>query len=568
MKQLTYFFFIFLFGLTVSAQNFHLHIDGNNNKEKKTIDSIGYTLKHKDAKSVQNEVNTISQRLSQLGYLENSILTLDKINDSTYNTRITIGKQIKSVHVYIGTNAELKSFIVQNQSQDSLFIDFTEIETFLSQTLQKAEQKGFALTELKLDKINQKNQILYASLNFNLGNTRTINEIVANYNNPNSKKQELPQGHLKQLNKKYQKQTFNKNTIEKIYRDFEKFRFVSQIKYPETLLLKDSTKIYVYLEQRKSNNFDGYIGFNTDDNGKLLLNGYLDLTLENTIKAGEQFSLYWKSDGNNQKTFRTNLELPYVFKTNFGLKAQINIFKQDSIFQNTKTALDLGYLINYNSRVYVGYQSTESSDIQNSNSNSIQDYNNSYLTTNFEYIDLDHETALFPEKTKISIKTGIGKRSNNNSIENTESIQQFYIDLKASYTFEFNKRNYLDINSQNYYLSSSSYLINELYRFGGSNSLRGFAENSFQAQYVSTILTEYRYIASSNLYIHSIFDYSIFKDPFSPELKTEKLTGIGLGIGLQTKNGLLKLTFANGIEKNQKTDFYNTIVSLNYNIKF
>jgi hypothetical protein len=552
----------------LSAQNFHLHIDGNTNKENKIIDSIGYISIHKNANSVLNEVNIISRKLSQIGFLENNILTFDKKNDSTYTSQLTIGKQIKSIHIYIGTNSELKKLIIPKQSQDSIFIDFTEVENFFSQTLQKAEQKGFALTELKLDNIKQKNQILYSSLNFNLGKPRTINTIVANYSSSNTKKEELPKGHLKQINKKYQNRTFNKNTIQKIYRDFENFRFVSQIKYPEILLLKDTTKIYVYLEKRKSNNFDGYIGFNTDDNSKLILNGYLDLTLENTIKAGEQFSLYWKSDGNNQKTFRTNLELPYIFNTNFGIKAQINIFKQDSIFQNTKTALDLGYLINYNSRVYLGYQSTESSDIQNSNSNSIQDFNNSYLTTNLEYIDLDYETPLFPEKTKISIKTGIGKRINNNSIESTESIKQFYIDLKVSYTFEFNKKNYLNLNSQNFYLSSSSYLINELYRFGGTYSLRGFAENSFQAQYVSTILTEYRYIATSNLYLHSIFDYSIFKDPFSPEKRTEKLTGIGLGIGLQTKNGLLKISLANGIEAGKKTDFNNTIISLNYNIRF
>ncbi|WP_366184919.1 hypothetical protein [Flavobacterium ovatum] len=550
----------------MSAQNFYLHIDGNTNTESKIIDSLGYSSIHKGAKSIQNEVNRISQKLSQLGFLENNIHSLDKKNDSTYTSLLIIGKQIKSVHIYIGENSELNRFISQNQ--DSIFIPFPDVENFLNQTLQKAEQKGFALSELKLDNIKQKDQILFATLNFSLGNPRTINTIVVNYSNSNTIKEALPKGHLKQLNKKYQKQTFNKNTIQKIYRDFEKFRFVSQVKYPETLLLKDTTKIYVYLERRQSNNFDGYIGFNTDSNSKLILNGYLDLTLENTIKAGEQFSLYWKSDGNNQKTFRTNLELPYIFNTNFGIKAQINIFKQDSIFQNTKTALDLGYLINYNTRVYLGYQSTESSDIQNSNSNSIQDFNNSYLTANLEYIDLDYETSLFPEKTKISIKTGIGKRTSNILIEDTESIKQFYIDIKASYTFEFNKRNYFNINSQNFYLSSSHYLINELYRFGGTKSLRGFAENSFQAQYINTILTEYRYIVSSNLYVHSIFDYSIFKDPFSPEKRTENLSGIGLGIGLLTKNGLLKITLANGIEKNQKTDFYSTIISLNYNIQF
>ena len=92
----------------------------------------------------------------------------------------------------------------------------------------------------------------------------------------------------------------------------------------------------------------------------LVFNGYLDLTLENTLRAGEQFSLYWKSDGNNQKTFKTSIDLPYIFKSPIGLKAQLYIFKQDSIYQNTKTSIDLGYFMDYNTRIYLGYQSTES----------------------------------------------------------------------------------------------------------------------------------------------------------------------------------------------------------------
>jgi len=54
-------------------------------------------------------------------------------------------------------------------------------------------------------------------------------------------------------------------------------------------------------------------------------------------------ALFWKSDGKDQKTFNASLEIPYIFKSPLGIKSQLNIFKQDSTFQNTKTAIDLGY---------------------------------------------------------------------------------------------------------------------------------------------------------------------------------------------------------------------------------
>ncbi|MGA9637948.1 hypothetical protein [Flavobacterium sp.] len=533
--------------------------------EKRIIDSLGYEPKHSNAKSVKDEVNSISEKLSQIGYIENEIIDLKKKNDTTYIGSFSIGKQIKSIHLYINENSTLSSFVTLTK-KDSLIIPYVEVESFLSQTLKKAEQKGYALTKLQLVNIRNTGNKIYAELDFTSDKVRIINSIVAKYAIEN-KTPVLPKGHLKQLNTKYKKQIFNKNTVQKIYTDIQKFRFINQIKYPETLLLKDSTKVYVYIEKRRSNNFDGFIGFNTNDNNKVVFNGYLDLTLENTLKAGEQLSLYWKSTGNDQTTFRTNLEIPYIFNTNIGIKAQINIFKQDSIFQNTKTSFDVGYLINYNTRIYFGYQSTESSDIQNTNSSSIQDYDNSFLTSNIEYSKYDYDIPLFPDKSKVSLTTGFGKRNNNTALT-TESNNQYYIDLKASHTIEINKKNFFNILTQNFYLKSDNYLINELYRFGGINSIRGFSENSLQAQYMSSIMTEYRFIASPNLYLHSIFDYCIYKDPFSIPNKTENLTGIGIGIGLQTKNGLLKIAFANGIDKNQKTEFNNTIISINFNIKF
>jgi hypothetical protein len=92
-------------------------------------------------------------------------------------------------------------------------------------------------------------------------------------------------------------------------------------------------------------------------------NGYLDLTLENSLHVGEQFSLYWKTDGNKQRTFKTALNA-LSFQNSIGIKAQLNIFKQDSTFQNTKTEIDISYFISYNTRIYIGYQSTVSSDIK------------------------------------------------------------------------------------------------------------------------------------------------------------------------------------------------------------
>lgn len=566
MRQL-FNIFIFIVGLSCKAQNFYLKINGNNLIENKTIDSLNYVTQHQNIKSLFNEVNNTSQKLTKKGFLDNTILSTNKINDSTYISIISIKNRTKNIHIYIGRNNPF--FNSSESKNDTLVLAYENTEKYLNQKIIDAEKQGFALSKIKLENIQRKNLIIYADLSFKSEKKRTVNSIIMNYTNTNNTNF-FPKGHLKQLNKKYINRTFNQNTVKELYEDINSFEFITQTKYPEILFTNDSTKVYAYIEKRKANTFDGYIGFSNDENKKLNLNGYLDITLQNILNSGEQFSLYWKSDGNQQKTFNTKLEIPYIFKTSLGIKAQLNIFKQDSTFQNTKTAIDLGYYINYNSKIYLGYQSTESSDIQNTNNSTISDFNNSYFTSTLEYKKNDNSNDLSPRKAYLNLTAGYGKRTTNDNPETAESSKQFYININGSYNFELNKRNYININSQNFYLNSKNYISNELFRFGGVNSIRGFLENSLQSNFNSLILTEYRYFASKNLYINSIIDYGLYQDLTSTfeKNKIKKLIGIGIGTGIQTKNGLLKITLTNGAQNTDELQLYNTIINICYNVKF
>ncbi|WP_291285084.1 hypothetical protein [Flavobacterium sp.] len=557
----------FIASISFYAQDLHLQIKGSNPTETQIIDSLSYSGNHANLKSLFEEVKNISEKLSKNGYLDHQIMEMKKINDSTFTSIISLKNKTKEVHIYIGANHSF--FDDAKIKNDTLIIPYRELESYLNQKTLEAEKAGFALNKIKLEDLQKKNSIIYASLNFKSEKKRTVNSIILTQTD-NSKRDYFPKGHLKQLNKKYLNKTFNQETIKQLYNDINAFEFITQTKYPEILFTNDATKVYAYIEKRRANTFDGYIGFSNDENKKTTLNGYLDLSLLNTLHAGEQFSLYWKSDGNQQKTFNTKIEIPYIFQSPLGIKAQLNIFKQDSTFQNTKTAIDLGYFLNYNSRLYLGYQSTESSDIQNTNNSTISDYKNSYVTSTLEYKKTDYLNTLFPKKAALNFIVGYGKRNTNNSPQTVTSSKQFYTNLNLSYNFELNKKNFIFLNPQVFYLKSQNYITNELFRFGGTNSIRGFAENSLQANFASMLLTEYRYKVSNNLYINSIIDFAIYQDLTNGQNlnKLQKLSGVGIGTTIQTTSGLLRINLSNGGESLQEIKFFNTIVSINYNVKF
>lgn len=566
LKQLTH-ILLFLFTSSCFAQSFYLNINGIDKKQNQTIDSIPYAKKHSNLKSLYNEIELVSKELTKQGYTDSKKLETNKINDSTFTSIIDLKSKIKEVHIYIGIN----SFLYDSKKtvKDSIFIPYSELENFLNQEISNSEKAGFAFTKIKLENIKKKNSIIYADLNFDSEKKRTLNSIIINYTNLNSRDY-FPKGALKQLKKKYINRTFNQEIIKKIHTDINSFEFISQTKYPEVLFTKDSTKVYAYIEKRKANTFDGYIGFSNDENKKLVLNGYLDISLINTLRAGEKFSLYWKSDGNQQKTFNTKLEIPYLFKSPIGIKAQLNIFKQDSTFQNTKTDINLGYYLKYNSKLYIGYQSTESSDIQNTNNSTISDFNNSFTTVTFDFQKTDFQNPIFINKAFINTALGFGKRTTNNNPQTAGISNQLFANINFKYNFELNPKNFININSQNYILKSQNYISNELFRFGGMNSIRGFLENSLQANYTSIILTEYRYLLSQSFYINSIIDYALYQDLTSNSNKNQlkKLIGIGIGTTIQTTSGILKINLTNGGEKTSDLQLYNTIINICYNVKF
>ena len=555
MKRTLLLFLFILISYSTSAQNSYLKISGASEFENKTIDSIGYSKKHINAKTVFEEVQLVSDKLIKEGYINTELLKNSKINDSTFLFQIQLGNRTDFIHIYIGRNSSLKSLANIESKSDTLIMKIDEIESFLNQTLGKLETNGYSLSKLKLVNFKKIKNSLFAELVLETGNHRQLNDIVINGYD------KFPQGHKKEIVRIHKNKTFNQENLKKIYSDFEKFRFVNQTKYPEILFTKDTTKVYVYLEKSKPNKFDGYIGFSNDNNSKLAFNGYLDLLLANVMNAGEEFSLYWKSDSGNQKTFNLGIEVPYIFKSPFSIKASLNIFKQDSIFQNTRTAIDLGYFFNYNSRIYLGYQSVESSDIQNINNTIISDYKNSFATTNYEFIDYQNSNFLFPEKSKISAKMGFGSRNSN-----LNSNKQLFATIDLSHSLFLNEKNCVNIKSWNYYLQSDKYIINELYRFGGINSIRGFNENSLQANMFSSVLTEYRYVLAPSIYVHSIMDYGYYKDTVNS--KSGTLLGLGFGFGLLTKNGLFKIVYANGSTKDQTIKLSNSIVHISFKSNF
>lgn len=548
-----------LFSASLFSQHLVLNIIGTSDEDTKIIDSFNPQKEFKDYQSLKKEVDFISSKLQKSGYLESELLSIYKENDSTHVAQFNLNSKYETILITYGTFFTPKTLqLVSNTINDDTFkVPFDELEETLTYLNTQLSNDGDPFSLLQLKNISKMNgNTLTAQLEVVSSTVRTIDDIII------KGYEKFPKSYLKRFLKLKTKTTFNLNSVKEKTTLLNDLQFASQIREPEVLFTKDSTTLYIYVEKTKTNAFDGFLGFGTnEDSNKLEFDGYLNLNLVNNLNYGESLKLYYKSDESEQKTFEVNAKLPYLFRSPIGVDLALNIFKKDSSFVTATQTVKLFYQINSKNQVSIGTSSTTSSNLLDAETTTITDYSSNYYSLNFTHNNPQIYDILFPTNFLFNLSGGIGNRETL-----LESQQQKKLELDTYKIFNFNPYNsiYLRLNSA--YLESNDYLENELFRFGGINSIRGFEENTLIANLYTVFNTEYRYRVNNSLYVHTVFDAAYFENQFNTT--KGKLLGFGFGFGLLTKSGLFKLNYSSGKTEDQKFKLSNSKLHISLSAVF
>ncbi len=554
-------FLIIYYSSYIDAQNLSLKIKGQDSVQTKTIDSIGYKTKFTDYKSLKLEIDILYTRLQNIGYIEVILKSIEKENDSVYLAQFNLNKKYNTLYIYYNNNIISESIIkpISNEiTPDYFTIYIKDSETVLNYLSSKVIENGLPFASLNLNNIRPKNTSnLQADLTIKSNKKRTLDGIVV------KGYEKFPKSFIKHYLKIKKGTVFNLNDIKEKSRALDALRFANQAKSPEVLFTKDSTSVYLYLEKSKSNTFDGFLGFGTNETtNRLEFDGFLDLNLTNNLNYGESIDLTYKSDENDQVTFEARVNLPYLFNSPIGTELSLNIFRRDSIFSTTSQSASIFYQVNANQKVYAGVDAINSTNLLDINTDqNLQDFSTVNYNVRYEYIKPQFNNLLFPINFLFDIKGGFGARE----FEDISENQSIY-SLNSFKIFNLNSKNSFYIRANAGAIVSDNFLTNELLRFGGINSIRGFEENSILASLYGVANTEYRYQLNPRIYIHSIIDLAYFEDDIT-DIK-EKLFGFGFGFGLITKAGLLRFNYANGRRDNQNFRLSDSKIHLSLNARF
>lgn len=532
---------------------------GSTPNETAIIDSLSYTQDFADLNSLKSAISEVTTQLIDLGYIDTRLASLEE-NDSLYIGIMELQDQYKYINLHVPTNSQLRNFIKQtgtNVKKDSIKIETAFAKAFLEKLTNIASNSGNPFATFQLSNITKaENKSLTAQLLFTSQSTRTVDQIIL------KGYEKFPETFLKRYANIKTGVLFNQEKLLDQNNKLNALSFAKSTKEPEVLFRQDSTTVYFYLEQTTSNRFDGFLGFATDETtNNLRLDGYIDLQLNNNLNYGETLLLNYKSDGQDQSQLNASITLPYLFKSPLGLEAKLALFRKDSTFSTTSQEATLFYKLSPRITAGIGYIAARSENLQDATaeSNTTLDYTSNKFLISGGYVQTQDD-YFFPTKATFSINGSLGNRR-------TDQIErQIGLQLDASVIITLNKKNLLFVRNTTQSLWSDDFVTNELYRFGGITSIRGFEENSIFANFLTTLNTEYRYVFNQSLYVHSVIDLGYFENRINTQ--TLGLFSIGVGSGIRTKAGVLKIIIANGKNEKQNFDFNNTKLHFQLAIRF
>ena len=553
---------IFVFAL-ISAQTFSqelsLEIYSQNSDENRLLSTVEFNKNFSDFEELKNELNFVLEKLKKIGFIKAEINQIHQIKNTKYEAEFSLKNQIKNIYVFGMDSIALKDYqnYTKIDNKKTLILPIEKVENFFKKLNEFLSNKGFPFNSAKLTNIERlENDNLMAEIEINFEKERKINKIVVKgYEN-------FPQSYLKYLTKYKIGEKFNLDEIQQNSELLNQLRFVKQIKKPEILFTEDSTSIYLYLEKQKRNNFDGFIGFSSDESdNNVQFQGYLDFELVNNFNFGEEIQFLYKSEKNADRILKANVDLPYIFKSPVGANLGLILTKKDSSFVTNEQFVSFFYKNSRNHKFSLGIRSIQSDEQLEIPNADFQDYETFFSDFIYEYSQYNQDNLLFPIKENYLFKISQGKRTSNDQQNN-----QLFINMDLTKIFDFGLKNSIYLNFKSEILDSETYFSNELSRFGGANSIRGFDENSFFSNKYFLLITEYRLKLNNTIYINSIFDVGNYENKLINAYNN--IYGVGMGVGLLTKGGIFSLSYALGSDMKQTLDTKNAKIHIKYSSFF
>ncbi|MEM6812794.1 MAG: hypothetical protein AAF600_00195 [Bacteroidota bacterium] len=329
--------------------------------------------------------------------------------------------------------------------------------------------------------------------------------------------------------------------------------FLTLHKSADVSFSRGKAKIYLDLEEKYTNTFEGVVGLQQKENGATSLVGSLNLSIQNLFRSGHEFDFYWESFAESSQQLNLFYKHAFLFDAKISPSFSFSLLKQDSTFLTRTVGIGLNTYISPQISLLVEYEGTNgsliSSSIEEIENKGLADYQQDFyriaLSRGFFTFLNEHEKG---RAWDISVGAGIKDVTRNvglpDSFYDTVDLKTNFIrvDAQLAYQLKIGKRLSIFHDIRLGLLKNDEILTNELYRMGGFNTLRGFDEKKIFAQHYGLNRIEIRSFFENRSFVYVFYDQLVFN---RSQLKKAPF-GIGSGMVLETLAGQFSFALASG----------------------
>lgn len=331
----------------------------------------------------------------------------------------------------------------------------------------------------------------------------------------------------------------------------------------EVLFRKGKAELFVYITKERSSTADGYIGFQQDQiTNRLVLNGYVNLQLYNSLHRAEIIDMNWKSNPDKTQNLKAQLAYPFLFNTPLGIGGQLDLRKQDSTFLRTDITLNLSYYHPF-VKFSIFNQLESSSTLRESAPTTFRNYRKNTIggSAHFRPPVINALPWYHPD---LFLMGGFYSYRDDTIDDNKQKIANSKYQLRYKHSIDFLRFFHLNNTVQFQGLTSNIALSNnELIYFGGLRSVRGFYELELSGKDIWMFLNEIEFRPVELISIFLLYDRSAYQnDGF------HFTNSYGLGFGLNGKTNSLEIIVANGVLDNNPFLLSNTKIHLGFRSSF
>lgn len=530
-----------------------------------TLDDIAVVQKDFDKSScdtlkLKSQLDRSINSLFSQGYLLASY-SLEKHDSGSYNINIFSGPKYKWASLSAGNVPEVVltkiGFREKFYANNPFRID--ELNRLFKRLIKNGEQEGFPFVSVKLDSVKILNSQISAVLKLDRGVRITYDsiKIKSDFNIKPSWLASylgIEQGGL-----------YNQSAVDNLENKLNRLNFLELVELPTVTFQNEEALVSLNLKKKSTNRADGIIGFlpNEEQEGQLLVTGEFDLSLDNLFNSGKELNIKWQSLKARSQFLNFDYYHRNLFRSRLDFSSSFQILKEDTLFINREGEISFNFNPSKHgfelftklrsSRLLSTEQFREVTELPE-----IADFNLDYYGIIYSYNNgriLSFRKRYFNAQVELAVGSKRVRRNNGIPAElyNTIDLRSVQYNLNSSYEFNLplgkNFAFYQKISGGK--IINETLFLNDLYRIGGLNTLRGYNENFFFASDYALSNSELRLYFQERSYLFTFYDQSyLYYDIDTSEFEDYPL-GLGLGLNLATKKGLVSLAYAIGKSRDQ-----------------